>query len=424
MSIFVEMIKLNHKSEQITGQKQPNRMIIVEEAEARIARELNPLSTEELPFGRATGRILREPISADRDLPPYDRVMMDGVVLSSESWIAGHRSFQLGGLQLPGRPPLSLTDPEGCIKAMTGAVMPHGCDLVVPREEIEEEGEMIRINDDFDAKPGRYLHRRGSDCLVGDDLVLPGAELGPSEIAVAASCGRELLTVTREIRVTVIDTGDELVEVGEPVEPHQIRRSNAHALTSACSRMPFVRAVSRHCPDDDELMREIIGEALETSDLVLLSGGVSKGDRDNVPAILAEHGVEERFHWVRQWPGKPLWFGIRPQGPLVFGLPGNPLAGRTCFHRYVVVALRGMAGATPLPERKAALTESTSHRGQLTAFLPVTLRPLEGAVLGAEPRKPKNSGDFSAVVGSDGFVQLPAEQENFPAGHVAIFHPW
>ncbi len=399
-------------------------MITVEEAEEKISRELEPLPIEEIPFGGATGRILREPISADRSLPPYDRVMMDGIALSSEGWAAGHRSFPVAGLQLPGNPPLALDNPKHCIKAMTGAVMPTGCDLVVPCEEIEEEGEIVRVNADFEAVPERWLHRCGSDCEAGDELVSPGVELGPSEIAVAASCGRELLAVTREIRLIVIDTGDELVEVGEPVNPHQIRRSNAHAMTTACARMPFVKATSSHCPDNEDVMRTMVGDALQAHDVVLLCGGVSKGDHDYVPAILAEHGVEESFHWVSQRPGKPLWFGRRPQGPLAFGLPGNPLSVLTCFHRYVQAALRGLAGAKPVQCLKVALTEPATHRPPTTAFLPVTLLSGEGAILEAVPRPPRNSGDFAAVVGTDGFVQLPAEQENFPAGFVATFFPW
>jgi molybdopterin molybdotransferase len=399
-------------------------MITVEDAEEKIFREVHLLPKEDIPFEKATGRILRESITADRNLPPFDRVMMDGVVLSSEGWNAGHRNFRVTGLQLPGSPPLSLADPLGCIKAMTGAPMPQGCDIVVPREEIEENQGTINVKESFEVQPGRYLHQAGVDCVAGDELVPPGVQIGPSEIAVATSCGYETLSVTQKIRVMVIDTGDELIEVGMPIKPHQIRRSNAHALTSSCNRMPFVTSTSRHCSDNESAMNSILAEALKDNDLILLSGGVSKGDRDHVPDVLKDHGVEKHFHWVRQWPGKPLWFGKQPQGPLVFGLPGNPLSATTCFHRYVVNVLRAMAGAKPLPAQRVLLSEPTSHSAPTTAFVPVKLCSTGGGILRATPQRPRNSGDFVSVVGTDGFVQLPPDQEDFPMGFEAVFFPW
>ena len=399
-------------------------MITVAEAEAKIVREACALPTEKIPFAQAAGRILREPIAADRDLPPFDRVMMDGIVLSFTGWSSGRRRFHLSGIQLAGRPPLTLSSHEDCIKAMTGAPMPLGCDLVVPREEIKEKEGYIKVSDDFDAQPGRYLHRSGADCLAGDELVSPGTELGPNEIAVAASCGYEHLTVTRKINIMVIDTGDELVEVGEPIEPYQIRRSNAHALTASCARMFFVVAASRHCSDNKDALSQAFGESLQKNDVVLLSGGVSKGDHDHVPAILAEHGIEKLFHWVNQWPGKPMWFGREPQGPLVFGLPGNPLSAMTCFHRYVSDALRGLAGAEPRPCLKIVLSHPATLPSPSTGFLPVKLCSSKGAILEGTPCLPQNSGNFASVAGTDGFAQLPADQKEFPVGFEATFFPW
>lgn len=399
-------------------------MITVEEADQILAREQQPLTEETISFENASGRVLREPIKADRDLPPYDRIMMDGVVMSSAGWAAGHRYFSISGLQLPGVPPLTLNDPATCIKAMTGAVMPKGCDIVIPREEYEETTEGITIKTDFLAEPERFLHRKGSDHLSGEVLISPGQQLGPNEIAVVASCGRKTIVVTRKIRVSIIDTGDELVKVGDPIKPHQIRRSNAHALAAASSKESYATAQSTYCPDDRDMIKDVIGETLETSDLVLLSGGVSKGERDYVPKVLAEHGVERCFHWVKQWPGRPLWFGRHPSGPMVFGLPGNPLSALTCFHRYVKTALRQLAGAEPAKQQHAALAEATTHPSPTTAFLPVSLSAGKAGALEAVPRRPQNSGDFVSIVGTDGFVQLPAEQDKFPIGFVARYFSW
>lgn len=399
-------------------------MITVEQAEEKISRELIPLAIEKIPFGCATGRILRETIKADRPLPPYDRVMMDGVAISAEGWAMGQRNFQLAGLQLPGKPPITLEKPECCIKAMTGAPMPKGCNLVVPKEEFEENGEMICINESFKPIVERHLHRCGTDCAAGDELISSGIKLGPNEIAVAASCGQEMVTVTQKIKLLVIDTGDELVEVGKPLTPYQIRRSNAHLITSACSQMVFVDATSVHCPDDKTLLSQRVGSSLLAHDVILLCGGVSKGDRDYVPDILQEHGVEKSFHWVNQRPGKPLWFGRQPQGPLVFGLPGNPLSVLISFHRYVKAALLGLAGATSRKATQVALTKRINTGPSTTIFLPVNINSGKGGVLEATPSFPKNSGDFASVLGTDGFIQLPNDKEIAPAGSVTTFFPW
>ncbi|MFP6854358.1 MAG: molybdopterin molybdotransferase MoeA [Opitutales bacterium] len=399
-------------------------MITVEQAEEKISREWTPRAIEKIPFGCSTGRILRASIKADRPLPPYDRVMMDGVVISAAGWATGQRNFQLAGLQLPGVSPIALENPKCCIKAMTGAPMPKGCTFVVPREEFEEEGDMICINESFQPIAEHYLHRCGTDCAVGDELISSGTKLGPNEIAVAASCGQEMIAVTQKIKLLVIDTGDELVEVGEPLTPYQIRRSNAHLITSACSQMAFVDATSTHCPDDKTLLSQRVASSLHAHDVILLCGGVSKGDRDYVPAVLKENGVEKCFHWVNQRPGKPLWFGRQPRGPLVFGLPGNPLSVLISFHRYVKAALLGLAGATPDETIKVALTERINLGSPKTIFLPVNLHSGKEGVLGAAPSFPKNSGDFASVLGTDGFIQLPSDQENAPAGFVATFFPW
>lgn len=399
-------------------------MITVEKAEELISRELRVLPTEKLPFQQAVDRILREVISADRDLPPYNRVMMDGVTLSSQSWMEGVRKFEVEGIQLPGQPPLILSDPNHCIKTMTGAVLPTGCNLVVPREEFEQKENQITVDAGYNAEIGRYLHKQGSDCSKGDELIKKGVRLGPKEIAVAISCGKDYLSVTRKIMITVIDTGDELVEVGKPVTDHQIRRSNAHSLVAACTRMPFVVASSQHCPDDEKVLLRTISESIDYSDLLLLCGGVSKGDRDFIPSILMQLGFEECFHWVSQWPGKPMWFGKRPNGVLAFGLPGNPLSALACFHRYVVDALHLIAGTDPPLNPHVVLIDSITHAPPTTAFFPVSISFSKKGVLEAKPHKPRNSGDFATIVNTDGFVQLPSRQTTFPAGSYAKFFPW
>lgn len=404
--------------------KNRKRMITVEKAEELIARELKVLPSEKLPFRQVVDRVLRETVSADRDLPPYNRVMMDGITLCSKAWMEGARKFEVEGTQFPGQPPLTLSNSNHCIKTMTGAVLPEGCNLVVPCEEFEQQGNQITVNAEFSAEKGRYLHKRGSDCSKGDELLKEGVQLGPKEIAMAVSCGKDSLSVTRKIKIRVIDTGDELIDAGKPVTDFQIRRSNAHALVAACTRMPFVEASSQHCPDEENVLNRAISESMESFDILLLCGGVSKGDRDLTPTILTQLGFEECFHWVSQWPGKPMWFGKHPTGALAFGLPGNPLSALTCFHRYVVNALYLIAGTESPVNPQVLLTDSITHNPPTTAFFPVSISRSKNGLLEAKPRRPRNSGDFTTIVNTDGFIQLPSGQTTFRAGFFAKLFPW
>ena len=179
-----------------------------------------------------------------------------------------------------------------------------------------------------------------------------------------------------------------------------------------------------HLPDEPVLLRERLGTLLDEADVLVLSGGVSMGKADFVPQVLQELGVELVFHKISQRPGKPMWFGIGPRGQAVFALPGNPVSTLVCCRQYVLPALLLASGRSPARPAAAALTGDFSFSPKLTCFLPVRVSVDEDGRLAATPVPTNTSGDFAALSGTDGYVELALEQDEFAAGTVVPLHRW
>ena len=322
-------------------------MLTPAEADALIGQHLQCLPIESLPLAQCAGAVLRENIYAERDQPPFDRVAMDGIALCSRAVGSGPRSFRIQATQAAGDIPLTLGASADCIEVMTGAVLPSGCDAVVAVEELSVAGGQASLAAQVRVEPWQNVHRRGSDTRQGTLLLSAGQRLRAPEIAIAASAGMARIRVASQPMLVVISTGNELVEPGEPVLAHQVRRSNAYAIVSALREHGFQRVADDHIHDDMQELRERLRFHLETHDVLVLSGGVSMGRFDLVPRVLEELGVRAIFHKVAQRPGKPLWFGMAPSGAAVFGLPGNPVSTLVCLTRYVLPALRGSLGQSP-----------------------------------------------------------------------------
>jgi molybdopterin molybdotransferase len=381
---------------------------------------------EDCAIAEAHGRVLRADLRADRDLPPFDRVTMDGYALRDSARAKGNSVFRVEATQAAGMRPFALGEGEdACIEIMTGAVLPEGADCVVPYEETTREGDRMTVSREASpSAPGRHVHRRGSDHLRGDIIVRSGVRLTGREIAVAASCGHPALTVSHSPKVAVISTGDELVEVDALVAAHQVRRSNDHALRAALIQAGYPRADRFHLRDLRHEIEHMLWHILAEYDIVLITGGVSKGKFDFLPSELSRQGVRKIFQGVAQRPGKPFWFGLSGRMTPVFALPGNPVSAYTCLHRYVLPALDHASGLAPRALLCAALSEPVSINPKLAALLPVGLSSGPRGELIATPAPVNSSGDFAGLVGTDGFVELPAGQAEFPAGFVAPFRPW
>jgi molybdopterin molybdotransferase len=384
------------------------------------------LPREDCALAQAHGRVLRADLRADRDLPPYDRVTMDGYALRSDALAAGARTFRVASVQAAGMRPCELgPDPGACIEIMTGAVLPANADCVVPYEDTVRNGAAVTVSAAAaGTKPGHSVHRRGSDHAAGTSVVPAGTRLTGREIAVAAACGYSSLTVSYSPKIAVVATGDELVEVDAAVAAHQIRRSNDYALRAALMAAGYPRIERFHLRDMRHEIEHMLWHIMAEFDAVLIAGGVSKGKFDFLPGELDRQGVRKVFHGVDQRPGKPFWFGLSRRQTPIFALPGNPVSSYTCLHRYVLPALAQASGLAPPPAVFAALAASVAFKPDLARLLPVRLSCGANAALLATPAPDNTSGDFAGLVNTDGFVELPAGQGDFPAGYAARFWKW
>jgi molybdopterin molybdotransferase len=401
-------------------------MLSPAEAEALILEQIAPFHREDCAIGAAECRVLRAEIRADRDLPPFDRVTMDGYALRAAAVAGGRRVFGVGGVQAAGMRAFKLGPAEdACLEVMTGAVVPEGADLIVPYEQTERAGGVVTLTGDLARfEPGACIHRRGSDHRAGDVLVRAGTRLTGREIAVAAACGCATVTVAQLPRIAVIATGDELVEVDHVVAPHQIRRSNDYALRAALATAGYPQAERFHLRDVRHEIEHMLWHIVAEFDVVIITGGVSKGKFDFLPGELDRQGVRRGFQGVAQRPGKPFWFGITARQTPVFALPGNPVSAYTCLHRYVLPALAHASGLTPRPQQKVALAAPVTFRAPLAYLLPVKLSAGPHAEALATPDPSNTSGDLAGLLDTDGFVELAAGTGEFAAGTLVPFWPW
>lgn len=286
---------------------------------------------EEVSLEAVNGRVLQEDILADRPFPPFDRATKDGVALRYQAFKAGVRQFLIKGIQAAGQAQKELKEAEGCLEVMTGAVVPAGADTVVPYEETDIKKETAFVNTS-QLRQGQNIHFTASDAMEGEVLLRAPARLRAQHVNTLATVGKSFVQVARLPRVAVISTGNELVEGEETPELHQIRKSNVYALKSLLKE-EGIAGDHYHLQDNPEAIGNKLKELLETYDVLLISGGVSKGKYDYVPESLHALGVEKVFHGIKQRPGKPFWFGTK-EDKRVFAFPGNPVSTFVCYLLY------------------------------------------------------------------------------------------
>ncbi|HEV8333004.1 MAG TPA: molybdopterin molybdotransferase MoeA [Steroidobacteraceae bacterium] len=393
------------------------------EAEAQIRAHAALLPATSLPLTELVGATLRERVVAAFDQPPFDRVTMDGIAFAFAAYEQGRRAFRIAGTQAAGAPPLSLQNTEHCLEVMTGAMLPAGCDCVVPVEKISVADGVAQLAPDAAPESRGNVHERGTDSRRGEELLRPGIRLGPAEVAVIAANGQAHASVTRAPRIAVISTGDELVEPGKPLAQWQIHRSNAYAVMAALQRRGFAQPTLDHLPDDLGVLRERLAAHLQTHDALVLSGGVSMGRFDYIPQVLAELGVRVVFHKVAQRPGKPLWFGVGAAGQTVYALPGNPVSTLVCLVRYVFAGLETSLGTARRPPESIALAAPFAVKPALSVFIPVQIASEAGRRQGVL-RPTHGSGDFTSLIGTDGFVELPPGPATVAAGTAVALYSW
>ena len=399
-------------------------MLTTLEATEAIGQAVPDFGSEPVAVADSVGRVLRQSVFAERDQPPFDRVTMDGIAVRFAALESGQRRFRIAATQYAGDPASLLSSEEDCVEIMTGAVLPQGADCVIPVERIEVGDGGAILESGYQAKQRQFIHPQGSDHAAGTELLGAGNMITPMDVAVVASCGLERIDVGRMPGISIVSTGNELVPAGAPIAPHQIRLSNGPALHAMLAEQGFIRTSHDHLLDEPEALKDSLAQRLAESDVLILSGGVSMGKADFVPQALAEIGVERLFHKISQRPGKPMWFGIGPRQQAVFALPGNPVSALVCCRQYVLPALFQSAGRVLRPPLHAALSEATVFKPNLTCFLPVRVSLDGTGKLLASPVRTNTSGDFAALSGTDGYVELVRESSEFPEGTALPLHLW
>jgi molybdopterin molybdotransferase len=398
-------------------------MLTTVEATSAIRRAIQGFDTEQVSLERAIGRVLRQSVQAERDQPPFDRVMMDGIAIRYADYHGGTSTFPIQSTQMAGDPAHSLGAAKA-IEIMTGAALPEGADCIVPVERITVTDGIAEIETGYETVAGRFVHARASDHTQGTELLRPGLRIAAADIAIIAAAGLPKVTVSKLPAIRVISTGNELVPAGTAIEPHQVRMSNGAAVIAMLNQHGYTNCEHDHLIDDVAVLRERIAGHLAAADVLILSGGVSMGKADYVPQVLEELGVEIVFHKVSQRPGLPMWFGIGPEKQAVFALPGNPVSTLVCCRQYVIPALADASGAAPRNPEFAALAQDVAFKPKLTCFLPTRLVSNAAGTLLALPVQTNTSGDFAALTGTDGYVELALGQTHFETGTTVPLHRW
>ncbi len=399
-------------------------MLSTAEARRAIFAAMPQLGTESVSLDDAIGRVLRQNVVTERDQPPFDRVTMDGIAIRFSEFDAGRREFRIAGTQHAGDPVSSLSDGDGCIEVMTGTTVPTGADTVIAVERISVVDGVATIEDGYVPDAGQFIHRQASDHATGTQVLTAGGVVSPMDVAIIASCGLDAISVSKLPNIRVISTGNELVPPAGPIEPHQIRLSNGPALVAMLASQGLTNTEHDHILDDPKELERRIGEHLEAADALVLSGGVSMGKADFVPRVLANLGVQVEFHRIAQRPGKPMWFGLGPMGQTVFALPGNPVSTLVCCRQYVLPALFHASGRPDRAPQRVVLDSDVEFKPNLTYFLPARISSNDAGEAIATPNPTNTSGDFMALTGTDGYLELDASATSFPAGTIAPFHAW
>lgn len=391
-------------------------MISVEEALEIVLSKPGNYGTERVLLNKIVHRFLAEDIFADRDSPPYDRVMMDGIAINSSAIDAGTKhGFLIEGIQAAGDVQKKLQQQQNCIEVMTGTLVPAGTDTIVPYEQIDVIDNRAFLKQPFDSK--NHIHAQGSDHKKGTLVLQKGKRLAAADAGLLAAVGIEQVPVFTLPKTAIVATGNELVPVAQVPESHQVRMSNVYALQAAL-QTDSIAADIFHINDDETILLTQLSAIVNDYDVVLISGGVSKGKYDFVPAILEKLGVQKLFHQVAQRPGKPFWFGHQPALQThVFAYPGNPVSTFVCHQFYFRQWLsNNFNNHQKLPLAK--LSGEINGSAALSLFIPVKISNDDNTV---KEIVNNGSGDLFSLTKTDGFIYLPKGAMHYSSGSVFPF---
>jgi len=377
-------------------------------------------ATETLALLEALGRVLLEPVIADRDYPPFHRATRDGFAVRAADLAAAGRTLDIIGEIKAGDSFAAEIRAGQCAQIMTGAGVPRGADAVVMIEHTKPSKARVLV--ERTAEPGQNIVAKGSEARAGQTLLAPGKRLGYAELAIAAQVGRTKLAVAKKPRVAILSTGDEVVLVDQTPGPFQIRNSNSISLGAQVSLAGGEPVLLGNAADQVEDLRKKIETGLEC-DVLILSGGVSMGKYDLVETVLRDLGAEFYFDAVEIRPGRPAVFGMC-RGKLVFGLPGNPVSTMVTFELFVPPVIDLLSGAKPrpLPLFRARLEAPVRLKAPLTHFLPARIEWGAGEPTVRELSW-KGSGDIVALGQANAYLVVRPEKLELAAGELAEVLP-
>jgi molybdopterin molybdotransferase len=395
-------------------------MISADEALAQVLGSVATLGVERVSLREGLGRILAEEIKSSRDIPGFDNSAMDGYAVRAADVSAASESnprrLKVTETIAAGSMPTVRLKAGEAARIMTGAPVPEGADSIVPVERTRSSDGIVEIM----KEPAlhEFVRPRGEDLRVGELVMASGKRLSPSDIGMLASLNHAMVDVWRRPRVSIVSTGDELVDVDQVPTGAQIVNSSAYALAAAISEAGGEAVILKVARDQPEEIRARLAEGVAL-DAMLSTGGVSVGDFDHVKAMLDDLGMRTLFHGVAQKPGRPLKYGLIGQHP-VFGLPGNPVSTLVCFYLYVRPALLKMGGhsALGLPRVTARCAVDMKVAANLTEFVRVKLERRDGEIY-ALPAGSQGSNILSGLSRADGLLVGPAKESLLKAGFQA-----
>jgi molybdopterin molybdotransferase len=392
-------------------------LISVSEARRRVLDAIPALEAEMTSIDAALGRVLAQDVRATGDVPPFACSAMDGYAVGAGP--AG-RTLAVAGESRAGAPSDHALSSGEAIRISTGAALPLGADAVVRQEDVAESDGRVEIR--AAVSELENVRAAGEDMKAGQLVLSAGTLLTAVELGAAVAAGAAELRVARQPHVSVLSTGDELRAPGEPLGPGEIHNSNAPMLAGLATRLGARVSPPARLRDDRAATESALAQAVEQSDLVLVSGGVSVGPHDHVKPALATLRVEEVFWGVALQPGKPTWFGVR-DGKLVFGLPGNPVSAVVTFTLFAWPALAALQGAAqPRSRPQARLGTAVRRNPAREQALRVRLEYDQGAPV-AIPNGPQGSHIVSSLLGADALAMIPSGDGELPRGAPVVLEP-
>ncbi len=387
------------------------------EAALRIAAPLDDVQS--IALGDARARVLRQPVVADRDLPPFNRAQMDGYAVRAADITAGCALPVAATVAAGASPDVSIA-PGACVKIATGAAVPDGLDAVI-QHELSDRNNPVRFTIES-IEPGNAIHRCAADANQGDVLISPGTQIGVHHIGIAAAVGCAELQCTRQPTAIIISSGDEVRQMNQPLLTHQIRNSNGPMISELLRSIGTQPPTAKLIADDRDVTRQTIADAVAEHDLFITIGGISAGERDYFPSAFEAAGVELALRGAAIQPGKPIIVGKAPTGAIVIGLPGNPVSSLVCACLFIWPIVRTLLGqSAELPWRDIELAAPVKPNAKRMAFRPAILE--SGSNRATVPQW-AGSGDLVHTAPTHGVVRLPVQSHEVAAGTRLAFLNW